>query len=142
MTTATNAPQSTQTTARHGTCRLIPTGNLSLADALESGDAMLAIYPERGEAANYTVQRLADADGRTVGFRLTRLAWYIVDRKLYDIDVTPGFGWRCDCPDAQYRSHECKHVRSLRAALAQAGIDVPQPQRQEPAADPMEFDDP
>ncbi len=138
MTTAT--PK--QTAPRHGSCRLVPACNLPLADALDAGEAMLTIYPERGEAANYTVQRLADSDGRTIGFRLTRLAWYIVDRKLYEIDVTPGYGWQCDCPDAQYRSRECKHVRSLRAALAQAGIDVPQPQRQESAADPMEFDDP
>ncbi len=142
MTTATQTTNPMkQDTVRHGTCRLDPACNLPLADALDAGEAMLTIYPERGDAANYTVQRLRDADGGTVGFRLTRLAWYIVDRKVYDIDVTPGYGWQCDCPDAQYRSQECKHVRSLRAALTQAGIDVPAPKRQEPRHEPMPLED-
>lgn len=139
MTTATNR---TRKPARetHGICRLIPACNLPLADALDAGEALLSINPERGAAANYTVQRLADGDGRTAGFRLTKLAWYIVDRKVYDIDVTPGYGWQCDCPDAQFQNRECKHVHSIRAALAAAGIAVATPQRRQ--AEPVAFDDP
>jgi hypothetical protein len=94
---------------------------------------MLSILPERGEPTNYTVLRLADEDGRTVGFRLTRLAAFIVDRKVYDIDITLGYSWPCDCPDAQFQNRECKHVHALRASLTAAGISIPAPMRREPA---------
>ncbi len=126
----------------HGTCRLVPACNLPLPAALDAGEALLSIIPERGEPTSYTVLRLSDPDGQTVGFRLTRLAAFIVDRKVYDIDVTPGYGWQCDCPDAQFQNRECKHVRSLRAALAAAGITLPAPKRQQPAPCVVEFDDP
>jgi hypothetical protein len=122
----------------HGTCRLIPACHLPLSAALDAGEAMLSIIPEHGEPTNYTVLRLSDPDGRPVGFRLTRLAAFIVDRKLYDIDVTPGYGWQCDCPDAQFRSRECKHVHALRAALTRAGITIAAPKRQEPACVELE----
>jgi hypothetical protein len=143
MTTATKAPK-TRKPARvtHGTCRLAATGNLTLAAALDSGDALLTLTPENGKPTNYTVQRLADGDGRTVGFRVTRLTQFIVDRKVYDIDVTPGYGWQCDCPDAEFQSRECKHVRALRAALATNGITIAAPQRQQVNHSPIEFDDP
>jgi hypothetical protein len=98
----------------HGTCRLIPACNLPLAEALDAGEAMLTILPDRKDvpATSYTVKRLADDEGRTLGFRLTRLAEYIVDRKVYDIDVTTSYGWLCDCPDAQFQNRECRHCRS------------------------------
>ncbi len=142
MTAATAIRTRKPARQTHGTCRLTPACNRTLADALDAGEALLTIYPERGEPTNYTVLRLSDRDGCTVGFRLTRLAAYIVDRKLYDIDVTPGYGWQCDCPDAQFQNRECKHVRSLRAALAVAGISIPAPKRQQPAPCVVEFDDP
>jgi len=126
----------------HGACRLAATGNLTLAAALDSGDALLTITPETGKPTNYTVLRLADGDGHTVGFRMTKLTPYILDRKEYDIDVTPGYGWQCDCPDAQFQNRECKHVHALRAALARNGITVAAPQRQQVNVDPTEFDDP
>jgi hypothetical protein len=120
----------------HGTCRLIPACNLPLPAALDAGEAMLSIIPERGEPTNYLVQRLSDPDGETVGFRLTRLAAFIVDRKVYDIDVTPGYGWQCDCPDAQFQNRECKHCKSLRACLTRHSILVPAPKRQQAAPKP------
>jgi hypothetical protein len=143
MTTAIATPK-TRKPARitHGTCRLAPTGNRTLAAALDSGDALLTITPETGRPTNYTVLRLADHDGRTVGFRLTKLTPYIVDRKIYDIDVTPGYGWQCDCPDAQFQGRECKHCHALRAALAKNGIKIAAPQRQQVNHSPIEFDDP
>src|SRR5262245_60131695 len=116
----------------HGTCRLIPACNLPLPAALDAGEAMLSILPEDGAPTNYLVQRLADPDGHAVGFRLLKLAWCLADRELYDIDIATGFGWLCDCPDAQFRSRECKHARSLRSALAKAGITVSAPKRQQP----------
>jgi hypothetical protein len=73
------------------------------------------------------VQRLSDPDGETVGFRMMKLTAFIVDRKLYDIDVCCGKDWLCDCPDAQFQNRECKHVRALRAALAKNGITVNAP---------------
>jgi hypothetical protein len=92
------------------------------------------------------VQRLSDPDGETVGFRLMRLTDYIVDRKVYDIDVCCGKDWLCDCPDAQFQNRECKHVRALRAALASNGItlNAPKPQAtpQLIAADMDGFDNP
>jgi hypothetical protein len=138
MTTATLPRTRKPARETHGTCRLIPACNLPLPAALDAGEAMLSIIPEHGEPTNYLVQRLADPDGQTVGFRLLRLAAYIVDRKLYDIDVTGGFGLRCDCPDCEFRSRECKHIRSLRAALAAAGITIPAPKRQQPACVELE----
>src|SRR6516165_561660 len=92
----------------HGKCFLKPTGNLTLQQALESGDALLTIHTER--CTNYTVQRLADPDGETVGFRLVKLTDYIVDRQIYDIELA-GKELRCDCPDATFQNRECKHAR-------------------------------
>jgi hypothetical protein len=140
MTTATKTRKQARET--HGSCRIIPACNLPLPQALDAGEALLTIAPERGAPTNYTVQRLADDDGRALGFRLTRLTDYIVDRKVYDIDVCQGFGWTCDCPDAQFRSRECKHVRALRAALAKCGQLPPAPQRQQPVLDDGDFQDP
>jgi hypothetical protein len=113
----------------HGICYLKATGKLNLEQALDSGDALLTVHTDR--CSNYLVQRLTDPDGETVGFRMMKLTDYIVDRKLYDIDITLGRDWLCDCPDAQFRNHECKHVRALRAALASNGIVIRAPQRQE-----------
>jgi hypothetical protein len=139
--TATRTPKSRKPAREtHGVCRLCPACNLTLPQALDAGEVVLSIIPERGNPANYVVKCLADPDGATVGFRLMKLAWYIVDRKVYDIDVTPGYGWQCDCPDAEFQGRECKHVRSLRAALANAGIQIAKPQRQH-VAEPVELDD-
>ncbi len=113
----------------HGTCYLKATGNLALEQALDSGNALLTVHTER--CTNYLVQRLTDPDGETVGFRLMKLTDYIVDRKVYDIDVNPGYGWQCDCPDALYQNRECKHVRALRAALASNGNMVAAPKKPE-----------
>jgi hypothetical protein len=129
----------------HGTCRLIPACYLPLTDSLDAGEAMLTITPDRSDlpVSSYTVQRLADKEGRTLGFRLTRLAEYIIDRKVYDIDVTTSYGWLCDCPDAQFQGRECKHCRSLRASLKAAGIEVAAPKPvPAPAPSVCEFDDP
>jgi hypothetical protein len=123
----------------HGTCYLKATGNLTLAQALDSGDALLTIHSDR--CTNYLVQRLTDPDGETVGYRMMKLTDYIIDRKVYDIDITPGYGWQCDCPDALYQNRECKHVRALRAALASNGITVAAPKRQQPARESIVLED-
>jgi hypothetical protein len=77
MTTLT-ATKTNRKPAREarGTCYLKATGNLTLQQALDSGDALLTIHTER--CTNYTVQRLADPDGETVGFRLVKLTDYMV----------------------------------------------------------------
>jgi hypothetical protein len=140
MTTTATATRRTRKPARvaHGTYNLISTGNLPLTAALDSGDAMLTIHPETGKSANYTVKRLTDGDEKTVGFRVTKLTPYIVDRKAYEIDISPESGWQCDCPDAQFQNRECKHVRSLRAVLAKKGITIAAPQRQHLKPMPLE----
>ncbi|SRR5579883_824338 len=117
----------------HGKCFLKACGNLTLQQALDAGEALLTIHAER--CTNYVVQRLSDPDGETVGFRMLKLTEYIVDRKLYDIDVCCGKDWLCDCPDAQFQSRECKHVRALRAALASNGIVIAAPRK--PEAKPL-----
>jgi hypothetical protein len=127
MTNTTKTKTRKPARETHGTCRLIPACELTLAEALDAGEAMLSIVPERGEPTNYTVLRFADKDGSTVGYRLTRLTAFIVDRKVYDIDVTPGYGWQCDCPDAQFQNRECKHCKSLRACLTRSGISIATP---------------
>ena len=108
-----------------GTCYLKATGNRTLEQALDSGDALLTIHTER--CTNYTVQRLTDPDGETVGFRLIKLTDYIVDRQIYDLELA-GKELRCDCPDATFQSRECKHAKALRAALAGNGINLNAPQ--------------
>jgi hypothetical protein len=127
----------------HGTSRLIPACNLPLAEALDEGEAMLTIIPDRPDlpVSSYTVQRLADKEGRTLGFRLTRLAEYIIDRKVYDIDITQAWGWTCDCPDAMFQGRACKHSRSLRACLKAADIEVSSP-KPAPVPTVCTFDDP
>lgn len=125
----------------HGIARFVSTGPLPLPQALDAGETLLALYPERGNATSYQVQRLSDPDGATVGFRLLKLTPFIIDRKVYDIDVTPGYGWQCDCPDAQFQSRECKHCKALRAALVKEGIEVAVPAKQEPAAESCRLDD-
>jgi hypothetical protein len=69
----------------------------------------------------YTVERLHnfddDAGPRPVGFRLTK-----EDGTVYDISTDRPYGWECDCPDGTYNSERpggCKHIASLKAALAQ-----------------------
>lgn len=116
----------------HGTCYLTHHGYPTLERALDSGNALLTIHAQR--CTNYLVQRLSDPDGETVGYRLMKLTDYIVDRKIYDIDITLGYGWQCDCPDAVSQDRECKHVRSLRAALAANGIAIHAPK---PEAKPV-----
>jgi hypothetical protein len=134
--TTLRSPRTSRKPARetHGTCYLKATGALTLAQALDSGDALLTIHADR--CTNYLVQRLTDPDGETVGFRMMKLTDYIIDRKVYDIDITPGYGWPCDCPDALYQNRECKHVRALRAALTQNGITIAAPKRQQPTPKP------
>ncbi len=132
MVTATKSRKSVKPAREtHGTCYLKATGNLTLEQALDSGDALLTVHTDR--CTNYTVLRLSDPDGETVGYRLMKLTDYIIDRVVYDIDVCCGKDWLCDCPDATYQQRECKHVRALRAALASNGIVIPAPHRREPA---------
>jgi hypothetical protein len=143
MQTTTRTRKSARKT--HCTCCLIPACNLPLAEALDAGEAMLTIIPDRSDlpVSSYTVKRLADMEGRTLGFRLTRLAEYIINRKVYDIDVSQSWGWACHCPDAQFQGRECKHCRSLRACLAANGIEISAP-KPVPAPVPTvcTFDDP
>ena len=105
--------------AHRNVCYITWNGYASLAAALEAGDALLTVH--NGNCTNYTVRRLTDQDGETIGYQLTKLTDYIVDRKVYDIEVT-GNGMRCNCPDATFKRHECKHVRALRAALTRHGL--------------------
>jgi hypothetical protein len=121
-----------------GTCSIKATGNRTLEQALESGDALLTLHTHT--CTNYTVQRLSDPDGDTVGYRLMKLTDYIVDQQCYDLEVT-GYGLVCDCPDATFQQRECKHARALRAALVKNGITISAPQRQNPAPTPIELED-
>ena len=33
-------------------------------------------------------------------------------------------GWFCPCPDYQFRSHECKHIRACKELLKQSNVSV------------------
>lgn len=35
--------------------------------------------------------------------------------------------WRCTCPDATYRKHECKHIRKVQAMTSDTTIQAPTP---------------
>jgi hypothetical protein len=102
------APQPVQ-----GTCRWV--GGIPSLAALDNGAAMLLIKPENKEPAAYHVQRLKDGEN-VVGYRLTKAG---VENPVYDVEQI-GDRFRCDCPDATHtdRPGGCKHVRSLRVALA------------------------
>ena len=74
-----------------------------------------------GKSTLYGVHRLF-TKGKVVGFRVHK--WQ-GDPTMYDIDVTVQ-PWTCDCPDYLTRRAGidpagCKHVRSVRAALAAIG---------------------
>jgi hypothetical protein len=97
----------------NGTC-FLTSGRLTLAEALDKGEALLTLHTST--CTNYTVLRLSDPDGETVGYRLVKLTDYIVDRQVYDIDIV-GKDLVCDCPDACYRDRACKHARALKAVL-------------------------
>jgi hypothetical protein len=94
----------------------------------------VSITNANGQTAEYDLGAFADNDGVVVGYGLAK-----DDDEIHSIDVTAGFGWVCDCGDCQYRNRECKHIRAVRAALAQSGQLPPAPQRQQPAR--MELED-
>ena len=89
-----------------GNCRWVR--RLTLPDGLGRIDI---------NGAGYDVEAVLDG-GRVVGLRLVK-----DDDTAYHVD-TSGADWTCDCPDAVYRDRQCKHSKSLRAALAAAGQHV------------------
>ncbi len=111
----------TKVSETHGSCRLSAFDGMTISEALDKNNASLVIRPERGASSAYDVQRLYDDDGCVIGFRLTKRTQFIVDRKVYDIDVTRGYERQCDCPSAEYSGKTCKHVRALQQALARCG---------------------
>lgn len=96
----------------------------------------ISITNANGNTTEYDLGAFLDNDGTIHGFGLAK-----DDDEVYAIDVTPGYGWQCDCPDAQFRGRECKHCKAVRAALKQVGIEVATPKRQQPAPQPVELDD-
>ena len=85
----------------------------------------IAITNASDETTEYDIGAFTDNDGALQGFVLAK-----DDDDVYSIDTTAGFGWVCDCADCQFRNRECKHIKAVRAALAHAGITVPDPKRQ------------
>jgi hypothetical protein len=123
MTTLTRTPKICKRTLRpvHGYSRWV--GGEPTATQLERGNALLMIVADGKVPQVYTVKRLPDSEGRTVGYRLAKVAAKI-DEQPYDIDITIE-PWSCDCPDATWnnaRLNGCKHVCGLRAALKAAGL--------------------
>jgi hypothetical protein len=83
--------------APHGICHWLPSA--------ANGNRRLCI--------NGTDYEIAEVDG---GLALYTVKGDGVVR--YTIDRTLPRYWQCSCPDATYRHRECKHVLSIRAALA------------------------
>ncbi len=96
----------------------------------------ISITNVNGLETEYDIDAFTDSDGAIQGFGLAK-----DDDEIRAIDVTGWYGWTCDCPDYQYRNRECKHCKAVRAALAQAGISVPQPKRQESHHEPTPLED-
>ena len=88
----------------------------------------IAITNANNETTEYDLGAFTDKNGAIQGFGLAK-----DDDEVYSIDTTTGVGWVCACADCQFRNRECKHIKAVRAALAQAGIAVPAPKRQQPA---------
>lgn len=125
MTTATRKPAS----VRHGICSWV--GYLPPDDyALRRGLAQLWVTVEtrRGKLTTlYRVQLHHSAGGRLEGITLVKCQDHGPDTNVsYFIDCSfgpvPEEHWHCDCPDAGYRSAQCKHVRSISAALRRIGL--------------------
>lgn len=96
----------------------------------------ISITNANGLATEYDIDAFTNGDGEIQGFGLAK-----DNDEIYAVDVTLGYGWQCDCADAQFRNRECKHVRGLRVALASARVVIPAPQRQHVAPDIIELDD-
>lgn len=69
----------------------------------------------------YSLTRLADDHGKTVGARLSRPSEDAArvlgcPEKIIDVDFTAPHGWQCDCECAVYDPQRgpCKHVQGLR----------------------------
>ena len=86
----------------------------------------IAITNANHETTEYDIGAFTETGGAIQGFGLAK-----DDDEIYSIDTTAGFGWVCDCADYQFRNRECKHIKAIRAALAQAGITVPALKRQQ-----------
>lgn len=82
----------------------------------------IRITNAEGKGTEYDLDAFTDAAGRIIGYGLAK-----DDDDIHAIDVVASTGWTCDCPDCQFRNRECKHIKALRAALAEAGLgaDVP-----------------
>ncbi len=77
----------------------------------------LAITNSNGQTTEYDFQAFKEGE-RIVGLGLAK-----DDDEIYSIAITR-YGWECSCPDSGYRNRECKHVRAVRAALVNIGIEV------------------
>jgi hypothetical protein len=58
---------------------------------------------------------------------------YLAERKVYDLDGTPGDDWQGDGREAAYPNRQGQHGRVVPAAWASNAVRSPAPKRQQPA---------
>jgi hypothetical protein len=90
------------------------------------------------ETQAYGLTRL-ETDFGTAGFHLSKADKGDGHAEEYDV-LIHGNESSCTCPDRTYRRRECKHIAALDSLIRAGKIVVPQ--RQQPASEPMRFDDP
>jgi hypothetical protein len=109
----------------HGTCKWF--GPVD-AGRLDAGQAVLEIAGENGNANSYWVRTIRDEKEQLLGYRLTKFgADSEAEAAAYDIDTTFGpdaNSWTCECLDwlSRRRDGGCRHIASLRSALAKLGL--------------------
>lgn len=87
-----------------------PTGTCRWLDVDQfTGNRWLRITTVNGVSADYEVEPVVG------GYHLWKWDPEKFTTTLYRVSTRPV--WKCSCPDSQYRERECKHCRSLRAAL-------------------------
>jgi hypothetical protein len=105
------------------------------------GRFLIAVQTQRGIVeTEYDIAAVKDEEGRIVGLGLAK-----DDDTIYHIDISQPYGWSCDCASEAFGSRQpgtCKHCQAARQALVACGITLPKPQRQTPAPQCNEFDDP
>ena len=104
-----------------------------------SGRFAITVESSRGElTTDYDVATLLDDAGKIIGFALAK-----DDDEVHTLDFSPWYGPTCTCGDYQFRGRSCKHLGAVRAAMHEAGIDIPEPKPEGHPAVPVavDFDD-
>ena len=115
MTTITTRPTCRRTTPATGSCRWLCDNPRDLLLAGLSAPLSITVSLKDGPKTDfYWLTRHVNG-----GWLLTKEAEDGESAAHYNLDAEL---WRCSCPDRRAACGDCKHARSVSAALRKAGI--------------------